>query len=64
MEKVALETAKTATEESTVSLSEVVLRSQSEYGQTKSVKTRRPQRKTRHQVEQRLKEREQLKMQN
>ena len=44
VEKVALETAKTATEESTVSLSEVVLRSQSEYGQTKSVKTRRPQR--------------------
>ena len=44
VEKVALETTKTATEESTVSLSEVVLRSQSEYGQTKSVKTRRPQR--------------------
>ena len=45
MEKVALDTAKTATEESTVILSEVVLRSQSEYGQTKSVKTRRPQRR-------------------
>ena len=45
VEKVALETAKTATEESTVILSEVVLRSQSEYGQTKSVKTRRPQRR-------------------
>ena len=44
VEKVALETAKTATEESTVSLSEVVLGSQSEYGQTKSVKIRRPQR--------------------
>ena len=44
MEKVAQETAKTATEEFTVSLSEVVLRSQSEYGQTKSVKTRLPQR--------------------
>ena len=42
--KVALETAKTATEEFTVSLSEVVLRSQSEYGQMKSVKTRLPQR--------------------
>ena len=41
VEKVALETAKTATEESTVSLSEVVLRSQSEFAQTK---TRRPQR--------------------
>ena len=39
MENVALETAKSATEESTV-----VLRNQSEYGQTKSVKTRRPQR--------------------
>ena len=44
VEKVSLETAKTATEESAVSLSEVVLRSQSEYGQMKSVKTRRPQR--------------------
>ena len=44
VEKVALETAKTATEEFTVILSEVVLRSQSEYGQTKPVKTRRPQR--------------------
>ena len=44
VKKVALETAKTATEESTVSLSEVVLRSQSDYGQTKSVKTRRSQR--------------------
>ena len=44
MEKVALETAKTATEEFTVSLSEVVLRSQGEYGQTKSVKTRLSQR--------------------
>ena len=44
VEKVALETAKTATEEFTVSLSEVVLRSQSENGQTKSVKTRRSQR--------------------
>ena len=44
MEKVAQETAKTETEESTMSLSEVVLRSQSEYGQMKSVKTRRPQR--------------------
>ena len=51
MKKVALETAKTATEESTVSLSEVVLRSQNEYGQTKSVKTRLlTERKTRHQV--------------
>ena len=45
MEKVAQETGKTATDESTVSLSEVVLRSQSEYGQTKSVKTRRSQRR-------------------
>ena len=44
VEKVALETAKTTTEESTMSLSEVVLRSQSEHGQTKSVKTRRSQR--------------------
>ena len=44
VEKVAQETAKTATEEFTVSVSEVVLRSQSEYGQTKSVKTRRSQR--------------------
>ena len=44
VEKVAQETAKTATEEFTVSLSEVVLRSQSEYGQTKSVKTRLSQR--------------------
>ena len=44
MEKVALEKAKTAAEESTVSLSEVVLGSQNEYGQTKSVKTRRSQR--------------------
>ena len=44
VKKVALETAKTATEEFTVSLSEVVLRSQSEYGQMKSVKTRLPQR--------------------
>ena len=44
VEKVALETAKTATEESTMILSEVVLRSQSKYGQTKSVKTRLPQR--------------------
>ena len=44
VKKVALETAKTATEESTVSLSEVVLRSQNEYGQTKSVKTRLLQR--------------------
>ena len=44
VEKVALETAKTATEESTVSLGEVVLRSQSDYGQTKSVKTRRSHR--------------------
>ena len=43
VKKVALETAKTATEEFTVSLSEVVLRSQSEYGQT-SVKTRLSQR--------------------
>ena len=45
VKKVALETAKTTTKESTVSLSEVVLKSQSEYGQTKSVKTRRPQRR-------------------
>ena len=44
VEKVALETVKTTTEESTVNLNEVVLRSQSEYGQTKSVKTGRPQR--------------------
>ena len=44
VKKVALETAKIATEEFTVSLSEVVLRSQSEYGQMKSVKTRLPQR--------------------
>ena len=44
VEKVALETAKTATEESTVSLSEVVLRSQNEYGQTKFVKSRPLQR--------------------
>ena len=44
VEKVAQETAKNATEESTMSLSEVVLRSQNEYGQTKSVKTRLPQR--------------------
>ena len=42
VKKVALETAKIATEEFTVSLSEVVLRSQSEYGQMKSVKTRLP----------------------
>ena len=44
VKKVALETAKTTTEESTVNLSEVVLRSQNEYGQTKSVKTRLLQR--------------------
>ena len=44
VEKVAHETAKTATEEFTVSLSEVVLRSRSEYGQPKSVKTRLLQR--------------------
>ena len=44
VKKVALETAKTTTEESTVSLSEVVLRSQNEYGQTKSVKSRLLQR--------------------
>ena len=44
VKKVALETAKTTTEESTVNLSEVVLRSQNEYGQTKSVKSRLPQR--------------------
>ena len=44
VKKVALETAKTATEEFTMSLSEVVLRSQSEYRQTKSVKSRLPQR--------------------
>ena len=39
VKKVALETAKTTTEESTVNLSEVVLRSQNEYGQKKSVKS-------------------------
>ena len=44
VKKVALETAKTATEEFTVSLGEVVLRIQSEYGQMKSVKTHLPQR--------------------
>ena len=44
VKKVALETAKTTTEESTVNLSEVVLRSQNEYGQTKSVKSRLLQR--------------------
>ena len=48
---------KIGTEESAVILSEVVLRSQSENGQT-------AEKKTRHQVEQRVKERKQLKMQN
>ena len=60
MEKVALETAKTATKESTVILSEVVLRRPDEVCEDSST----AEKKTRHQVEQRLKEREQLKMQN
>ena len=58
VEKVALETAKTATEEFTVSFTEVVLRSQSEYGQTKVCEDSSiTERKTRHQVQNWRKER-------